>query len=65
MRPQTPKKALPCFDPFWLQNLDPGDQETSASASLHITMPGYSILTLKYIKMTERFVQNVGTHILL
>lgn len=65
MCPQTPQKALPCLALFELQNLDPDGQETSASVSLHVTMPGYSILTHKYTKITKRFVQNIGTHILL
>ena len=65
MQPQTPQKASPCLAPSELQNLDPYGQETSASVSLHVTMPGYSILTHKYTKIKKRFVQNIGTHILL
>ena len=65
MHPQTPQKASPYLAPFELQNLDPDGQETSTSLSLHVTIPGYSILIHKYTKITKRFVHNVGTHILL
>lgn len=65
MHPQTPQKASPYLAPFELQNLDSDGQETSASVSLNVTMPGYSILTHKYTKITKRFVQNIGTRILL
>lgn len=45
------------------QSLDLNGQETSASISPHV-IPECIILTHKYMRMIERFVQDVGTHTL-